>query len=71
MSTSDNPGTDSSYTDTPGGSETIASDISNDFSLIEGSYHMVDNYSTQMDLWFEYDVSGLNAMSTEQWPIFA
>lgn len=61
VSTSDTPGTDSSYTDTPGGSETIASDISNDFSLIEGSYHMVDNYSTQMDLWFEYDVSGLNA----------
>ena len=22
---------------------------------------MADNYSTQMDLWFDYDVSGLNA----------
>ena len=36
-------------------------EIVNDFSLIEGSYHMTDNYSTQMDLWFDYDVSGLNA----------
>ncbi|MGN8891053.1 hypothetical protein [Dysosmobacter sp. HCP28S3_G4] len=41
--------------------EQSSGEIVNDFSLIEGSYHMADNYSTQMDLWFDYDVSGLNA----------
>ena len=41
--------------------EQSSGEIVNDFSLMEGSYHMADNYSTQMDLWFDYDVSGLNA----------
>ena len=32
-----------------------------DFSLLEGEYHMAHNYTIQMNLWFNSDMSGVNS----------
>ena len=33
----------------------------NDFGAIEGTYHMADDYTLQMGLWFESDMTGVNS----------
>lgn len=33
----------------------------NDFGTIEGTYHMAHNYTLQMGLWFETDMTGINS----------
>lgn len=39
----------------------ISDNALNDFGTIEGTYHMAHNYSLQMGLWFESDMTGLNS----------
>ena len=47
------------YVDIP--QEESANNTLSDFAALEGTYHMAHNYTLQMGLWFESDMTGINS----------